>query len=117
MAASTPTCDLNSFPSFESLNATKGVSLGGLSTSNDTLIAMQNCCAPNPVHAVGDCDLWCEIPSNITSQGEWGDCVNLYVKEPHGTAYRSEGAMATVGRPTMMGIAMMTLLVSGLYVM
>ncbi|KAI1132331.1 hypothetical protein F5Y10DRAFT_231491 [Nemania abortiva] len=120
MASASPanqtTCDLLSFPSFESLNVTKGVSVGGLSRSNETLIAMQNCCAPNAVNAAGDCALWCEIPSNITSQEEWDSCVNLYVKEAHGTAYRSEGRTTAV-RPTMMRIAMIALLVSGLYAM
>ncbi|KAJ4387652.1 hypothetical protein N0V93_008249 [Gnomoniopsis smithogilvyi] len=28
---------------------------------------MKTCCAPNPVHLVNDCWLWCEITSNMTS--------------------------------------------------
>ncbi|KAI1149596.1 hypothetical protein F4825DRAFT_453278 [Nemania diffusa] len=113
-AATNQTCDLNSFPSFESLNVPKHVSVGGLSTSNDTLLAMQICCAPNPVNAVGDCVLWCEIPSNSTKDG-WTACTAQYVKEAHGVAYQSEGTTTTAIRPTMIGIVTIALLISGLY--
>ncbi|KAJ8120311.1 hypothetical protein ONZ43_g2949 [Nemania bipapillata] len=112
-ASSNQTCDINKYPSFESLNVPKHVSIGGLATSNETLVAMQICCAPNPVNAIGDCVLWCEIPSNSTEE-EWMACTAQLVMEDHITAYRSEATMATAVRPTMVGIATIALLLSGL---
>ncbi|KAI0472259.1 hypothetical protein F4859DRAFT_98597 [Xylaria cf. heliscus] len=114
MDVSNQTCDVNTFPSIESLPIPKNIPVGGLSTRNDTLVAMQQCCAPNPVNTVGDCVLWCEIPANLTG-AEWAACTAPYINGAHGVAYRSEGTTATPARPTIMGVAAIALLISGLF--
>ncbi|KAH8166416.1 hypothetical protein CIB48_g1823 [Xylaria polymorpha] len=114
MAASNTTCDVNSFPSFESLGVPAGIPVGGLSRRNDTLLAMQECCAPNPVNSVGECELWCQIPEGMTAR-EWAFCTAPYIHGNHGVAYRSHGTTATSARPTVMGVAAIALLISGLF--
>ncbi|KAI0964953.1 hypothetical protein F4678DRAFT_363420 [Xylaria arbuscula] len=114
--SSNQTCNVNFYPDWKSLDGipTK-VDIGGLSRRNDTLIAMQKCCSPNPVHSAGDdnCSLWCEIPKDMT-QEEWAHCTSRYVPESHIVAYRNEGMIATAMRPTLMRLAVTALLVSGL---
>ncbi|KAI8955184.1 hypothetical protein F4801DRAFT_377952 [Xylaria longipes] len=114
MAASNQTCDVNSFPSFESLSVPDNIPVGGLSRRNDTLVAMQKCCAPNPVNSVGECALWCEIPDGTTGE-DWAACTSRYIQGDYGVSYRSEGTTATSIRPTVMGVAAIALLISGLF--
>ncbi|KAI0457287.1 hypothetical protein F5B21DRAFT_464970 [Xylaria acuta] len=114
MAAPNQTCDVNTFPSFESLPIPKDIPVGGLSRRNDTLAAMQMCCSPNPVNSVGDCVLWCEIPDDMTGK-EWAACTRPYIHGDHGVAYRNEGTTATSARPTVMGVTAIALLISGLF--
>ncbi|KAI1305083.1 hypothetical protein F5Y03DRAFT_395145 [Xylaria venustula] len=115
--SSNQTCDVTAYPDWASLDSVpKNINVGGLSRRNDTLIAMQKCCSPNPVHSAGDdgCSLWCEIPKDTTGE-EWEHCTSRYVSESHVVTYRNEGMIATAMRPTVMRIAVTALLVSGLY--
>ncbi|KAJ2973670.1 hypothetical protein NUW58_g8882 [Xylaria curta] len=113
MATTNQTCDVNRFPSFESLNVPSGIPVGGISARNDTLIAMQKCCAPNPVNRVGECELWCEIPDTLT-EVQWAGCTNQYINGAHAVAYRSEGSATTSVRSIMMSVTAIVLLVPSL---
>ncbi|KAI1274442.1 hypothetical protein F5Y07DRAFT_214055 [Xylaria sp. FL0933] len=111
--SSNQTCDVNSIPDLHSL-IPKHVAFGALARRNDTLIAMQKCCSPNPVNFIGDCVLWCELPENLTGQ-EWADCTKPYITTAHGAEWSNEGTFATAMRPSIMGVAMIALLISSLY--
>ncbi|KAI1425633.1 hypothetical protein F5Y12DRAFT_714127 [Xylaria sp. FL1777] len=111
---SNQTCDINAIPDFQSLSIPKDIPVGALSRRNDTLIAMQQCCSPNPVNSAGDCVLWCEIPKNLTGE-EWVQCTNPYIDGVHGVEYQNEGMLVTALRPSVMGIAVIALLISGIY--
>ncbi|KAI0406965.1 hypothetical protein F4802DRAFT_61494 [Xylaria palmicola] len=109
--ASNQTCDVYNLPSFESLPVPRDIPVGGLVRRNDTLLAMQLCCAPNPVNAIGDCVLWCEIPARATGN-QWLTCVNQYVKGGYAASYRNRGTTATSAPPTMVWVVILTLLIS-----
>ncbi|KAI1199203.1 hypothetical protein F5X97DRAFT_125269 [Nemania serpens] len=111
--SSNQTCDINAIPSFESLPIPQNVAVGALSRRNDTLIAMQKCCSPNPVNSVGDCVLWCEIPDRFTG-AEWVDCTDPYIMDPHGVEYRNEGPKAITLHPLVLGIATFALLIASI---
>ncbi|KAI0908556.1 hypothetical protein F4824DRAFT_459665 [Ustulina deusta] len=113
--SSNQTCDITAIPSFESLPLPRDIIIGALSTRNDTLTAMQNCCLPNPVNSIGDCLLWCEIPGNSTG-AQWLDCIHPYIIGHYGAEYGKTGSMAPTLRPSTMGIATIALFISGLYV-
>ncbi|KAI0414957.1 hypothetical protein F5X98DRAFT_347877 [Xylaria grammica] len=113
--SSNQTCDISAFPDWAALSVPTNVTVGGLTRGNETLIAMDKCCAPNPVHSAGDddCSLWCEIPGNLTGE-EWSHCTAQYIHGVHIVTFRNEGTIMTAMRPTMMGVAVAALLFSGL---
>ncbi|KAK5627407.1 hypothetical protein RRF57_003122 [Xylaria bambusicola] len=114
------TCDLSDFPNWMSLTSVpQNITVGGLIKSNETMIAMQECCAPNPIHSTGnnDCVLWCEVPENITTFEEWKDCVFQHVGSVPGFSvdYREAQSISAAIHPTVKLVAMTGLLALGLY--
>ncbi|RYP67264.1 hypothetical protein DL771_007353 [Monosporascus sp. 5C6A] len=55
-------CSQNSIPAFEALGLPADINIGLTPRSNQSMEAMQTCCAPNPVNIVQECTLWCELP-------------------------------------------------------
>ncbi|KAI0517672.1 hypothetical protein F5B22DRAFT_114050 [Xylaria bambusicola] len=116
---SNATCDFD-FPNWASLTSVPtNITVGGIIKTNETMTAMQNCCAPNPIHATGNdsCVLWCEVPKNITTFEEWKDCVFKYSDPVPGLSvnYREAQSMGAAIRPTVKLVAVTGLLALGLY--
>ncbi|KAF2968006.1 hypothetical protein GQX73_g5536 [Xylaria multiplex] len=90
-------CDPANFPDWASLTSVpKNITVGGLSTGND------------------DCALWCEIPKNMTGM-EWQECAFEYAPNLQVVTYRKASSTATAMRPTIMSVAVVVMLISGLY--
>lgn len=76
MSTNNLSCPTNSEPA--DLPIPKNLTYAVIPGTNTSAPWMVTCCAPNPVHLVSDCWLWCEITSdmisyNITSPGDHGD--------------------------------------------
>ncbi|RYP46265.1 hypothetical protein DL768_007484 [Monosporascus sp. mg162] len=55
-------CSQNSIPSIGAVGLPADINIGLTPRSNQSMEAMQICCAPNPVNVVQNCTLWCELP-------------------------------------------------------
>ncbi|KAH7028935.1 uncharacterized protein B0I36DRAFT_363545 [Microdochium trichocladiopsis] len=67
MASNAPTClGPNGLPDFAALpDIPRNITTYLRPNTNMTLLAMTQCCAPNPVHKTQhDCYLWCEVPDS-----------------------------------------------------
>ncbi|KAI0529828.1 hypothetical protein GGR58DRAFT_518939 [Xylaria digitata] len=111
------TCDPTNFPNWPTLtDVPTNITVGGLVRGNETLIAMEKCCSPNPVQSTGedDCALWCEIPNDTTGM-EWKDCAFEYAPNLKVVTYRDASSAATTMRPTVTSVAVAVMLILGLY--
>ncbi|RYP10335.1 hypothetical protein DL765_008145 [Monosporascus sp. GIB2] len=120
-------CSQNSIPAFGGLGLPADINIGLTPRSNQSMEAMQICCAPNTVNVVQNCTLWCELPPAFMERVERsGEPIPWQLSE----CFKSSGVnvsdvVATSGHPaeessaipraksTTVGLGMLILLMLG----
>jgi hypothetical protein len=62
------TCSLGAVPADLPIPGNIGYAVIPSQTAPDSW--MVQCCEPNPVHLIQNCWEWCELPPNLTTQGQ-----------------------------------------------
>ena len=71
-----PDCSQTALPGFgDRLGIPTDINVGYVPRSNETMRAMQHCCAPNKANIAkgDDCVIWCEIPDRLMEKVERGE--------------------------------------------